>query len=749
MQKVKNCLFSVIGGKNSNLEKTETESEIFYLKIYDILKNENYGGLYLYHGKRSPFEVKVKSKRVKLYIIKKDDYQSICDTYKNFIQRIHKKEKKNFKNIKNILIKTIDRFCHTHGISIKEEYQECIEKAIKDFNKSTLPNFLKNNTIFAHLFTNEIDEEINKTIKEFSIKLNKASTAKSKYNYKSYIKPKPMHKKLTAQQTIEKRMLENIYKQRKSFNVQYRPRKRSYNFLNKGSLGANIIQSFKPSYRDDFYVTKIRPSLNVDEINLKLFKKIKDEKNRLSEIRKNKHENNKNEMNNIIEINETKEKNEMNKISKEIEISEIDELNKLSKENEISEMEQMNKINKEAEISEIDEMIKINKEAEISEIDGMNKIIKKNEISERDEVSEINGINETIKINKIKPGLSIKLGDNKAIKNITFNYDDSEKESKKTIKLRQNDSESQGKEPITLNDLPESMKNLLRNRIFNENNFKNIYSKFKIEHISIEINDYKINTNYSNNNSLFDNSYLNSTNNMSYMNINNKYTKTFNSKVNKSITHYGKSNNTKYMKSISSYNQNDSKSKKDRSYSPKTFKVKKKKTRVKGANNSVKIKDISLKIKKELTNQNSTKLTLTPLHSSKIFSQMNNTNNLSLMNKFKRSSVTDHKNNIISKLNGEYDKKSNLVADDLSSTSVESFQIKRSYKNLNQESGGAYIKNKKLQAKTIKFIKEFDNNNKAGKRRKTEKRVRGRLTGNIDLQNLMKGNKKKIINLKN
>ena len=677
-EKHKNCIYSIIGGNHTNLEKTEPA--IFYLKIYDILKNENYGGLYMYHGKRSPFEVKVKSKRVKLYVIKKDDYQSICDTYKNFIQRIHKKEKKNLNNIKNILIKTIDRFCHAHGISIKEEYQEYIEKAIKDFNKNTLPDFLKNNSSFAHLFTNEIDEEINKTIKEFSIKLNKVSTIRPRYNLKANKKSKPNPKlKLTAQETIERKMLKNIYRHRKSMSIQYRPRKRSYNFLSKGGMGANIIQSFKPSYRDDFYITKARPSLNVEELNNKIYKKINDEKNRLSEIRKNKIENNKNEMNEIIG------KNEMN---------------------------------------------------EIKDINEINEINKKDDINEINEISEIHGINETIKINEIRSFLSIKNEDNKAIKNNAFNNDDSEKRSNKTIKLKLEDKESKGKEPITLNDLPESFQNIIRNKIHNENNFDNKDNKFKIEHISIEINNSNNNANYSNNNSFFDSSYLNNINNMNYLNINNQ-TKTYYG-INKSITNKNKSNNIKYLKSIS-YNQNDDKNTKNRSYSPKTLKVNKKKTKVKKkVTNSVKNKDISLKINKELTNQESTRLTMTPFYSSNIFSQMNNTNNLSLMNKIQRSSISDNKN-VLLKLNREFDKKINLVSDDLSSTSAESFQIKRSYKNLNQESGGAYIKNKKLQNKIIKFIKEFDNN-KTGKKKK-EKLVRGHLTETFDLQNLMKGNK--------
>ena len=689
--KRKNFLFSVIGEKNINLE--QKEPAISYLKIYDIHKNENYGGLYMHHGKRSPFEVKVKTKRVKLYVIKKDDYSNICVNYKNFIERIHKKEKKNIKHIKNVLIKTIDRFCHAHGINIKEEYRALVEKAIKDFNINSLPDFLKNNSAFANLFTNEIDEEISKTIKEFSTKLFKVSTTKSKFNFKAYktlmkSRTKP---KLTAQQTLEKKMLDNINKQRKSLNINMRPKKRSYNFTIKGNLGANIIQSFKPIYQDDFYVSK-PPPVNVEELNNKLYKRINDEKNRLNEIRKNKIE------------------NKLNEVNKEFEMSKNNSIN----ENNIGE----NNIN-ESNVNEYN----INE----YKIDECN-------INEYD---EIKGINEAIKINKLKPICNIKASSHKSLKNYTFKNSDSEKASKKTIKLKCKDKESRGKDPITLKDLPESLQEKLKNKFKNKQMQKNKDDKLKIENIKIEINDCaNNNADYSNNNSLFDNSNLNIINNISYYNINkyNNLNKTFNFGINKGINKE-KNNLRKYIKSSSYSNKN----KKNTSNSPETLKYNKKKSKPKVISSSVKHKVNISKIKTDNTNQNSTKLTLTPIISSNIFSQMNNINNLSPMNKFKRSSLTENKNFLL-KLNGELDKKSDLIIDELSSTSVESFQIKRSYKNLNQESGGAYIKNKKLQNKSIKFIKDFENNNKSQKKKK-DKGLKGRLTGNFDIQTLMKANK--------
>jgi hypothetical protein len=66
----------------------------------------------------------------------------------------------------------------------------------------------------------------------------------------------------------------------------------------------------------------------------------------------------------------------------------------------------------------------------------------------------------------------------------------------------------------------------------------------------------------------------------------------------------------------------------------------------------------------------------------------------------------------------------------LSSNSADSFEIKRSYKNLNQVTEGDYIKNKNLQIKTIKFIKNCE-----------KEKILLKNTRKLNVQDLMKGNK--------
>ena len=144
-----------------------------YLKIHDIHKNEDYGDIFMFFGKRSPFAVRVKTKRIKLFIIKKDDFAKLCGQYNNILSSIHKKKKHNLMMIKNILIKTIDKFCSIKGIKIQEKFKDTIKKATNELNKGIVPiEILKNKKSESSLI-NEIDEEINQTIKDFDIEVSK------------------------------------------------------------------------------------------------------------------------------------------------------------------------------------------------------------------------------------------------------------------------------------------------------------------------------------------------------------------------------------------------------------------------------------------------------------------------------------------------------------------------------------------------------------------------------------------------
>ena len=118
----------------------------------------------MFFGKRSPFAVRVKSKKVKLFVLKKSDFSKLCSQYKNVIRRIQKKKKKNIKMVKSIFIKIIARFCDVKGIKIDDKFNKIIKRAMTKLNKEIIPKDILKNI--------EIEEHISDSIKDFDSKLS-------------------------------------------------------------------------------------------------------------------------------------------------------------------------------------------------------------------------------------------------------------------------------------------------------------------------------------------------------------------------------------------------------------------------------------------------------------------------------------------------------------------------------------------------------------------------------------------------
>ena len=142
------------------------------------------------------------------------------------------------------------------------------------------------------------------------------------------------------------------------------------------------------------------------------------------------------------------------------------------------------------------------------------------------------------------------------------------------------------------------------------------------------------------------------------------------------------------------------------------------------------------KTKKDNSTNNTSNLTLSPNFSSYVIPLISNRNSNSpiLKNNKKYSFINDSN---LEKIKSKLLNKNN--SQNFSPSSVDSFQIKRSYKNLNQVSGGTYIKNKKLQSKIIKMVKDFDK--KKNPIKKKEKSVKSKLTDNLNIKSLLKSNK--------
>ena len=94
------------------------KGNIKYIPILDLLKNEYFGDLLMFSNIANPLSLRVKSKRVELYVLRKKDALSIKKDYPNIWQRLHKKSMHNITSLKSLTLKIIGRYCEMNGIII-------------------------------------------------------------------------------------------------------------------------------------------------------------------------------------------------------------------------------------------------------------------------------------------------------------------------------------------------------------------------------------------------------------------------------------------------------------------------------------------------------------------------------------------------------------------------------------------------------------------------------------------------------
>ena len=108
------------------------ESNYQFIHIINILKNENYGSVYMLLGKPSPLTLRLKSKKGELFLLRKFDVFALCKKYPNIMKRKYKKDYSNMIEIKNKTLSVLKRYCESNGIIIPK---------IKPVKTSTISNF--------------------------------------------------------------------------------------------------------------------------------------------------------------------------------------------------------------------------------------------------------------------------------------------------------------------------------------------------------------------------------------------------------------------------------------------------------------------------------------------------------------------------------------------------------------------------------------------------------------------------------
>ena len=227
----------------------------------------------MFFGKRSPFALRVKTKRALLFGVKKEDFAKLCEQYKNIFREIHKKKKHNLKIIKNIMIKTIMTFCNVKGIKINNKYKDNIQKAINELNKEIIPiDILKNQKLESAF--NEIDDEINQTIEDFDKELshlNSELNIKDK-NKKLIKKANTSNVKKCKKFLFEESNSSNEYESIYYSSLYKRRKKKNHkkNNNNKTIFKSNIRLDSKLEKKIDFNFSESDNSEKTEELKTEL-----------------------------------------------------------------------------------------------------------------------------------------------------------------------------------------------------------------------------------------------------------------------------------------------------------------------------------------------------------------------------------------------------------------------------------------------------------------------------------------------
>ena len=94
------------------------EGNYKYLKIIDIRKNENFGGLYMFLRRPAPLSLQVRTKMAEIYLLPKKDVFSISKSYPNIWKKIQQKDFHNMISIKNMTICTLRKYIKINGLVV-------------------------------------------------------------------------------------------------------------------------------------------------------------------------------------------------------------------------------------------------------------------------------------------------------------------------------------------------------------------------------------------------------------------------------------------------------------------------------------------------------------------------------------------------------------------------------------------------------------------------------------------------------
>ena len=228
------------------------KGNIEYIHILDLLKNEYFGEILMFLNIPNPLSLKVKTKRIELYILRKKDAFNIRKDYQNIWQRINKKSIHNIKSLKSLTLDIINRYCEMNGIIVKDN------EIVKSNFRSSLTKIGSNKNNFIaktkSKFSSKFDFGIIKnkrasltslrpSIKFINTNENskRQKSRKSKINVKKSLK---LAKKLKLNDDNDNKIKKEIFK-RRSISANFdkeRIRKNIHKSSESSSLSSNLSE---------------------------------------------------------------------------------------------------------------------------------------------------------------------------------------------------------------------------------------------------------------------------------------------------------------------------------------------------------------------------------------------------------------------------------------------------------------------------------------------------------------------------
>ena len=235
------------------------------IKIIEIRKNEQYGNIYMFLEKSSPFILKAKTSVAELLILPKHDALIISKNFPNIWRRIQNKSYHNLVSIKKLTFKILKQYYDTHYYNKNNSEKDLLTnlEVIKKSDMSSFdnkPSFLKNLKTFNR---SQSFISLNKSVNiSKSINRNSNKTV-NRFNYKGNILEKPKFNRLKTKNCLNRNKLFLGYEKSKKSDLDLSENESKFsldsNSLDNSKFKLTSIINNDNDKKDEF------SALNIDE----------------------------------------------------------------------------------------------------------------------------------------------------------------------------------------------------------------------------------------------------------------------------------------------------------------------------------------------------------------------------------------------------------------------------------------------------------------------------------------------------